>query len=273
MATTTDHHRLEVLASLKRQARETWAAGDYDAVAEGIWEVGERVVKRVGVAPGERVLDVACGTGNAAIRAAAAGGTVTGLDITPELLTAARRRAADAGVAVEWVVGDAEELPFENESFDVVLSTFGVMFAPRHEIAAREIARVLRPGGRMAIASWAPDGTIGDFFATFADHLPPQPEIAAPPLLWGREDHLRRIFDGHALSLAFDREELPVDPGVSPDEAADFYIASFGPLVKAREVLEFEGAWASFLDEVVPRIRRFVTEPAAYLLVTGTKAR
>jgi SAM-dependent methyltransferase len=150
---------LSDLARIKQGARATWAAGDFPAVARlTLWEVGPRIVAAVGVQPGERTLDVACGTGNAAIRAAQAGAQVTGVDLTPELFDAARAEAAQAGVTVDWVQGDAEDLPFEDEAFDVVLSTFGCMFAPRHAIAASEIARVLRPGGRIGITSWTPEG-------------------------------------------------------------------------------------------------------------------
>lgn len=132
----------------QQRARATWSAGDFDAIAERIWGVGGDLVSRVGVTPGNRVLDVACGTGNAAIPAAVAGGEVTGLDITPELFEDARRRAGEAGVELELVEGDAQEMPFDDQSFDVVVSTFGCMFAPDHGAAAAEIARVLRPGGR-----------------------------------------------------------------------------------------------------------------------------
>src|SRR5215471_18991632 len=132
---------LAELAKLKQGARATWAAGDFPAIAQRqLWEVGARVVGRIDVRPGEDVLDVACGTGNAAIRAAQAGGRVVGVDLTPELFDAARSGAAEAGVEVEWVEGDAEALPFPDASFDVVLSTFGAMFAPRHAVAAAELA-------------------------------------------------------------------------------------------------------------------------------------
>src|SRR6266568_4270207 len=162
---TMNASTLAELAKLKQGARATWAAGDFPAIAKlTLWEVGPRIVGAVGVAPGEDVLDVACGTGNAALRAAQAGGRVVGVDLTPELFDAGRRLAADAGVEVEWVHGDAEELPFEDQSFDIVLSTFGVMFAPRHAVAAAELTRVLRPGGRIGLCAWTPEGIQGEFF-------------------------------------------------------------------------------------------------------------
>src|SRR5436309_10955351 len=164
---------LAELAKLKRGARSTWAAGDYGAVAQRqLWDVGERIVRRVGVAPGEDVLDVACGTGNAAIRAAEAGGRVVGVDLTPRLLEAGERLAAEANVEIDWVEGDAEALPVDDESFDVVLSVFGCMFAPRHDVTAQELARVLRPGGRLGVCAWTPDGYMGEFFRTMGGYMP-----------------------------------------------------------------------------------------------------
>jgi ubiquinone/menaquinone biosynthesis C-methylase UbiE len=261
----------QALTSLRLQARNTWAAGDYDAVAEGIWEVGERIVNRIGVGPGDRVLDVAAGTGNAAIRAAQKGARVTGIDITPELFDAARRRSREAGVEVEWVAGDAEALPFADASFGVVLSTFGVMFAPRHQMAADEMVRVLRPGGRLGMCSWTAEGTVGEFFRVMERHLPPPPPIAQPPLLWGDEEHVRQLFEGAVVELTIERDQLEIDPDVNVDEALEFYLASFGPLVKAREALEPVGRWRALVDDVSPQIRRMATEAAEYLIVTGTR--
>jgi ubiquinone/menaquinone biosynthesis C-methylase UbiE len=249
------------------ETRATWAAGDYESVAELIWEVGERIVRRVGIGPGERVLDVACGTGNAAIRAAEAGGRVVGLDATPELLERARALSGD----VDWVEGDAEALPFADDEFDVVLSTFGCMFAPRHEAAAGEIARVLRPGGRFGICSWTPEGAVGDFFATVASHLPPSD--AAPPVLWGTEEHVRELFPGADLVLERDVVDLRY-PSVA--DAVDFYATKFGPLVKARERLEPQGGWQALLDDFAAMFERHmvargdeVVYPAEYLVAVG----
>jgi SAM-dependent methyltransferase len=158
-------------------------SGDFPAVAKlQLWVVGERLVRRVGIGRDENVLDIACGTGNAALRAAAAGGRVVGVDLTPELFIAGRALAAEAGIEIPWVEGDAEELPFEDERFDVVLSTFGVMFAPRHQVAARELVRVLRPGGRFGFTSWTPEGIQGAFFQTMGEYAPPAPPFVHPPL-------------------------------------------------------------------------------------------
>lgn len=159
---------MDEIVEYKQHNRAMWAAGDYAAVQEHIKEVGERIVHRVGVRPGEDVLDVACGPGNAAIPAAVAGARVTGVDLTPELFEPGRKLAAEAGVQVEWVEGDAEALPVDDASVDVVLSTFGAMFAPRHDVTAREIARVLRPGGRLGLCNWTPEGSVGESSAPSA---------------------------------------------------------------------------------------------------------
>src|SRR6266568_355798 len=203
--TTTE---LPGLAELKQRTRATWAAGDFPAIAKRqLWEVGERLVRRVGIGSREDVLDVACGTGNAAIRAAEAGGDVVGVDLTPELFEAGREQAEEAGVELEWVEGDAEDLPFPDGSFDVVLSTFGVMFAPRHEVAAGELARVLRPGGRMGLTNWTADGVVGQMFRTMGSYLPAPPPVASgPPVLWGSEQHVRQLFAGTGVELSFARE-------------------------------------------------------------------
>jgi len=196
---------MDEIAQFKQTTRGVWARGDYHVVAELIWDVGAHVTARVDVGPGDEVRDVACGTGNAAIAAATRGASVTGLDLTPELLDRARGNARDAGVDVRWFEGDAEALQFDEESFDVVLSTFGCMFAPRHEVVARELARVLRSGGRLGLCTFPPDGTIGEFFDIVARHLAPEPAFAAPPILWGDEEHVRSLFDRSGIVLEFER--------------------------------------------------------------------
>ena len=156
---------MTTLTDLKHTHRATWAAGDYPAVAEHIDAVPPRdLLNRIAIAPGQDVLDVATGTGNVALRAAAAGARVVGLDLTPELFATARRREAEYRVTVEWMEGDAEALPFDDASFDHVLSVFGVQFAPRHEVTAAELARVCRPGGHVGLVNWTPTGLIGELF-------------------------------------------------------------------------------------------------------------
>ncbi|MEA2155203.1 MAG: hypothetical protein QOE11_1343, partial [Solirubrobacteraceae bacterium] len=151
---------------LKARQRAMWSAGNYDFIAQFIWEVGAVVAETAQIEPGMAVLDVATGSGNAAIPAAQAGGEVTGLDLTPELFDAARKHADEAGVTVEWVEGDAEALPFEDGSFDRVLSTFGVQFAARHDVAAAELVRSCRPGGMIVLANWTPQSFLGSVLAT-----------------------------------------------------------------------------------------------------------
>jgi SAM-dependent methyltransferase len=258
------------LAVFKQRTRATWAAGNFPEVARReLWDVGERLVRRVGIGKGELVLDVACGTGNVAIRAAQAGGQVTGVDLTPELFVDGRRLACEAGVSVDWVEGDAEALPFEDESFDVVLSTFGCMFAPRHEVAAGELARVLRPGGRLGLCSWTPEGMQGAFFRTRGAYLPPAPPFAQPPLLWGTPDHVEKLFAGHGVQLEFDRETLQGAPFDSGYDAADFAAENFGPLMMLRSMLEPKGTWGDVRDQLAELYDR--REPGEYLVVLGRK--
>lgn len=258
------------LAELKQHARASWAAGDFPAVAKlQLWDVGERLVRQVGIGRGEDVLDVACGTGNAALRAAAAGGKVVGVDLTPELFVAGRALAAEAGVAVEWVEGDAEDLPCADESFDVVLSTFGVMFAPRHEVAARELVRVLRPGGRFGCASWTPEGLQGTFFRALGSYAPPAPPFAQPPLLWGDESHVRKLFAGTGMTLEFTRQSVPLPPFGSGEESVDWNADRFGPLIMLRGMLEQRGEWEPLRAKLAAL---YVSgAPAEYLVVQGRK--
>ena len=258
------------LTRLKQGARAAWSTGDYPAIAERqLWPVGAVVVERVGVRTGDDVLDVACGTGNAAIRAAQAGGRVVGVDLTPELFDAGRRLAREAEVEIEWVQGDAEELPFPDASFDVVLSTFGSMFAPRHRVTAHELARVLRPGGRLCVTAWTPDGEMGEFFRTLAGYLPPPSPLAEPPALWGSEQHVRELFEGTDVELAFDRGTVAPVPFDTTDEAIEFMTTKFGPLIMARKLNEVSGRWAELRATLAELYER--EEPMEYLIVTGRR--
>jgi SAM-dependent methyltransferase len=267
------------LTTLKSDARATWATGDYDAMMrqERLYGVGERLVERVGVGPGTRVLDVACGTGNAAIPAARTGAQVTGVDLTPEMLDVARSRARDAGVDIEWLEADAEDLPFEDRSFDVVLSTFGCMFAPRHEAVAEELVRVLRPGGRLAVCAWTPEGTIGDFFRTVGAHLPPPPSIVDPPLRFGEEEHVRRLFEGTGMHLRCERDSWDIEHA-SAAAAVDCYTTTLGPVVEARRLAESEGRWTALERDLLDLFERQdrgdgdgLVLRAEYLVVLGDR--
>jgi len=257
------------LAEMKQMTRRSWAAGDYDAVARrGLWGVGERLVQHVGVGTGEDVLDVACGTGNAAIRAAQAGGRVVGVDLAPELFVAGRANAAAAGVEVDWVEGDAEALPVPDAGFDVVLSVFGCMFAPRHEVVAAELVRVMRPGGRLAFTAWTPDGALGRFFRAMGSFMPPPPSFAQPPVLWGDEDHVRHLFAGSGLQLEFDRDLARSEPFASGAEAADWMAERFGPVLTMRGFLGPER-----FEQMRTRMAELYDEggPEEYLMVVGRK--
>lgn len=220
----------------KERQRAMWAAGDYATLSEYIRDVGEFIVERTEVNADMRVLDVACGTGNAALPAARAGADVTGLDLVPELLEGGRTKAAAAGVEIEWVEGDAEALPFEDDAFDRVFSTFGHMFAPRHRRTADEMARVCRQSGVIAICCWTPEGTVGDVFRVSGSYMPPPPDFASPPILWGTEDHVREMFGSVATDFEFERRSTTIE-WESIDGFADFFMDRFGPLVTARQML------------------------------------
>ncbi|MEV0284312.1 MULTISPECIES: class I SAM-dependent methyltransferase [unclassified Kribbella] len=261
---------MQQLAEYKESVRTTWATGDYDAMMrqEGLYVVGERLVQAVDVQSGEDVLDVACGTGNATIPAARAGARVTGLDLTPAMLATARERAS--GLDISWVEGDAEELPYPARSFDVVLSTFGCMLAPRHEVVADEIARVLRPDGRMGVCTWTASGAIGDFFRVVGGYFPPDPSYVDPPLGWGDEDHVRELFEGTGISLRFARE-VAVIRHSSPAAAAEFYATKFGPVVMARAALG--DRWPELRDDLVELFASYDSVlPAEYLVIQGRLA-
>lgn len=238
---------------------------------------GEAVVESAGVATGDSVLDLACGAGNATIPAARRGASVKGLDLTPELLDAGRVAAERAGVEIEWVVGDAQDLPFGEGEFSVVLSTFGCMFAPDQRKMAREIVRVLAPGGRVALANWTPSGTIGDFFRTVGAHAPSPPPGFQPPPLWGDPDHVVDLFDGTGISLEFEERAVQFR-FASAREALDRYAAEFGPIVSLRDQLEPEGRWQALLDDLEAFFTRVGTSTengyafrGDYLLVAGRK--
>ena len=224
------------MEEFKERQRAIWAAGDYATLGDLITDVGELVVARAAVEAGMDVLDVACGTGNAALAAAREGARVTGLDLVPELLEGGRRRADAAGVEIEWVEGDAEELPFQDGAFDRVFSTFGHMFAPRHQRTADEMLRVCREGGVIATCTWTPEGTVGDVFQASAAFMPPPPDFASPPILWGTEAHVREMFGPAATDFEFERHSATVE-WESIEGFADYFMDRFGPLVTARQML------------------------------------
>ncbi len=267
----------EQLSEQKLRAREMWAAGDYASTAGMIAAAGRTAVEAGGVGAGDVVLDVACGSGNATIPAARAGASVTGLDLTPRLLEEGRERAAAAGVEIAWVEGDAERLPFDDGSFDVVLSVFGCMFAPDQGAAAGEIARVIKPGGRMAVCAWTPDGNVGRFFMAVGKHMPPPPEGFKPPVLWGDEAYVRGLFAGSGLELSF-HEDAVEFAGESAEDFLAGYERTLPPLVAARAVLEPQGKWDALREELLGAYEEMNLSTEGdyravgeYLVITGTK--
>jgi SAM-dependent methyltransferase len=224
------------LDEFKARQRATWSAGEYADLSAHIADVGELVVARAGVAAEMTVLDVACGTGNAARPAARAGARVTALDLTPKLLEAGRSGAQSEGLEIQWQEGDAEHLPFDEGQFDRVLSTFGHMFAPRHQRTADEMARVCRKGGAIVTATWTPEGVAGEIFKVAGSYLPPAPDYASPPIWWGREDYVRERFGAVAIGFEFERHVNRIDWS-SVDAFADYFMDRFGPLVTARAML------------------------------------
>jgi SAM-dependent methyltransferase len=238
-------------AELKARHRKMWASGDYPSMVETfLTPLGPRLVEACGIGPGLRVLDVAAGTGNAAIPAAQRGANVTASDLTPELLDAGRARADAAGVTLEWVEADAERLPFDDGSYDVVMSAIGVMFAPHHQAAADELVRVCRPGGTIGLLSWAPDGMLGALFRTMGPFAPPPPPGAQPPPLWGSEDHLRGLLGDRVELVTVERDVLEVTAFERPHDYAQHFKERYGPTIAVRANAERNGR-AAELDEAL----------------------
>jgi ubiquinone/menaquinone biosynthesis C-methylase UbiE len=229
-------------------ARAMWALGDYHTFAtQLVWELGLELVAACGISPGQRVLDVAAGTGNVAIRAAALGASVVASDLTPENFEAGRREARAHGVELEWVEAEAENLPFGDGEFDVVTSSLGAMFAPDRAKVADELLRVCRPGGTIGMINFTPEGLGGEFFALFAQYAPPSPPDALPPVLWGSEDHVRDLFGGRIASLELTRKEY-LENAASPADYCEFFKEHFGPLIALRTALADEPERAAAFD-------------------------
>jgi ubiquinone/menaquinone biosynthesis C-methylase UbiE len=225
---------------VKKVQQQIWSTGDFAVLATGIVITGELLCESLDVFPGEKVLDVACGSGNAAISAARRGAEVTGLDYVPALLERAGERAAAERMKIAWVEGDAEALPFADGSFDVVLSTFGSMFAPDQQRAADELTRVCRPGGRIGMANWTPAGFLGQMFITIFKHAPP-PVPIDPPLFWGVEPKVRELFGDRVSAVEFVPREV-VLRFRSPEHWLAVFSEFFGPLSVALTRLGDDGA-------------------------------
>ena len=236
--------------ALMARHRTMWAAGDYPRVArELVAPLGPTLVAALDVRPGERVLDVAAGTGNAAVPAARLGARVTASDLTPELVESGRTEHPEADVA--WEVANAEELPYDDDSFDVVMSCIGVMFAPHHQQAAVELLRVCRPGGRVGVLSWTPEGTIGRLFAAMKPFMAPPPPGASPPPLWGSEEHVSALLGDRVDHLEHRRGRLDVTAFGSGSDFRDYFATHYGPTIMAYRAHAQDPAATAALDAVL----------------------
>jgi SAM-dependent methyltransferase len=260
------------LAAIKARQQQTWASGDFSVVAARIVLVAEQLCDTADLHAGWRVLDVATGSGNAAIAAARHGCTAVGVDYVPALLERGRLRAAAERLPVEFVEGDAEALPFADSSFDAVTSVFGAMFAPDHGQAAHELARVCRPGGTIALASWTPEGFIGELFRTVGRHVAPPAGVLAP-MLWGMEGHLRDLFGNSITSLTV-TERTFTFRFLSAEDFVTVFRRTYGPTLKAFAALEGDArdALERDLTELARRCDRLGGGDAIAIPATYTEA-
>jgi SAM-dependent methyltransferase len=275
MSTTTTDAVQPDLAAVKQRQQQTWASADYAAVAARIVPMAEGLAQNAGLRAGDRVLDVATGSGNAALAAARCGCEVTGIDYVPALLERARARAAAEGLEVEFAEGDAEHLAFPDASFDAVLSCLGVMFTPDQERAAAELVRVCKPGGTIGLVNWTPAGFIGQLLRTVGKHVPP-PAGVRPPPQWGTEERLGELL-GHAVSRLDIQRRTFVFRFHSPDDFASFFRDNYGPVHKAFGALDEPGR-ERLHDDLTALAREFdqeegpsVAMPAEYLEVVATR--
>jgi SAM-dependent methyltransferase len=273
-SSTTTHDDADT--ALKARHRAMWALGDYHAVAtEIIPDLGPVLVEAARIGPGDHVLDVAAGSGNVAIPAAATGAHVVASDLTPELLDRGRADAEAAGVSLEWQVADAEHLPFEDDTFDAVTSCVGVMFAPHHQAAADELIRVCRPGGRIALITWTPAGFIGQLFATMKPYVAPPPPGAQPPPLWGDVAHVRELLGDRVSDVRASQQLLQAGSMSDPVGFREYFKANYGPTIAAYRGLADEPERAAELDQaLVDLVERFRSPDGTvdweYLLVVAT---
>jgi SAM-dependent methyltransferase len=265
--------------TLKDKHRAMWALGDYPALAADIIPgLGQVLVTACGVRAGDRVLDVAAGSGNAAIPAAHAGARVVASDLTPELLAAGQRQAAQYGIELEWRQADAEALPFGDDQFDVVMSCLGVMFAPHHQASADELVRVCRPGGTVGLLNWTPEGFIGQMFAAMKPYAPPPPPGAQPPPWWGREDHVRALLGDRVRDVSVRRESVRVGLFARPEDFRDYFKGRYGPTIAAYRNIAADPARTGALDQELADLARrhdhgtgTIVMDWEYLLLTARK--
>ena len=269
--TATDEDR-----ALKAKHAAMWASGDYPAVVDQIVHpLGGILVEALDIQPGQRVLDVAAGTGTSAIPAARRGARVVATDLTPELLAVGRARAEAEGVDLTWQTADAEALPFADDEFDVVLSSIGVMFAPHHELAAAELVRACRPGGTIGVLSWTPNGFIGQVFATMKPYAPPPPPGASPAPLWGSVEHVRALFGDRIEDLVARQQTLRVDGFQTGAQLRDFFKENYGPTIAVYRFIADDPEKVAALDaEMAAVVDRFSENGVMaweYLVVTATR--
>jgi len=264
---------------LKSRHRAMWSSGDYPLMVDTfLVPIGERLVDAAGIDRGTRVLDVASGTGNAALPAARMGADVTASDLTPALLEAGHARAKAEGLELQWVEADAENLPFESESYDVVMSAIGVMFAPHHQEAADELVRVTRPGGKIALLSWTPEGMLGALFRLMKPFAPPPPPGAQPPPLWGSEEHLRGLLGDRVTLDTVERGVLEITAFPQARAYGEHFKSYYGPTIAARanadregRAQEFDDALDAFCDEWNRGTQDAARFEKEYLIAVGTK--
>ena len=264
--------------ALKAKHAAMWASGSYPTVVDDIVEpLGGILVETVGVRSGQRVLDVAAGTGTSALPSARSGAEVTATDLTPELLDVGRAAAAREGLELTWKTADAEALPYADSSFDVVLSCIGVMFAPHHQQAADELVRVCRPGGTIGVLSWTPEGFIGQVFAVMKPYAPPPPPGASPAPLWGHADHVRDLFGDRVDDLVAHQQSLRVDRFADGAEFRDYMKANYGPTIAVYKFIADEPGKVEALDADLAALGdRFLRDGVMeweYLLLTARRAR
>lgn len=262
--------------ALKAKHAAMWASGSYATVAdEVVASLGGILVATVDVQPGQRVLDVAAGTGTSALPAARQGAQVTATDLTPELLEVGRGAAESEGLELTWKTADAEALPYPDAEFDVVLSSIGVMFAPHHQLAADELARVCRPGGTIGVLSWTPDGFIGQMFATMKPYAPAPPAGASPAPLWGRADHVRTLLGDKVEDLVARQQTLQVTRFADGADFRDFFKTNYGPTIAVYRFLGDDTAKVAALDADLAALGdRFLNDGVMdweYLLVTAQR--
>lgn len=227
------------MQALKSRLKATWEDGDYAHFAREMEAGATEFLSRLTVPAGAKVLDIGCGAGQTAIPLAKRGAQVTGVDIASNLILAARSRAAEAGVDVQFDEGDAEDLPYPSNSFDLVLSLIGAMFAPRPDLVASEMLRVCRPGGALVMANWTPEGFVGQIFKTMAKHVPPPP-LMPSPLLWGNEGIVRERFGAHVVSLTAVKQQYPFHYAMPPAEVVEFFRMYYGPTRRSFAALDGE---------------------------------